>query len=403
MKLVHASDLHIGFRAYAKLTAGGINQRESDVAKTFQTFITRVIEVAPDVIVVAGDIFHAVRPTNNSILFAFSELARLVHALPKAIIVCVAGNHDSPRESASGGILQLFANLGIHVVDRSAPRLDFGALSVLCVPDVPGVTRPALEPNPAARFNVLLLHGEVEGMLPGGARQREHTRTDIPKDEIRSDRWDYVALGHYHVYREVAPRMFYSGSIDYTSTNLWGELAEQREAGVPGKGFIEHDLATGAHTFHVLPASRQFADLGVLEVAGLEPSAIDAMIQEAVTSFAGGVDGAVLRMILSNIARETSAGLDHKMIRALKARALHIMIDLRRPDVVRLGNVIGPALMQGKLQGQPLDALVMGRLSTRELAAGVDREELKARAASYLQAANTKADDETAALAQMAS
>ena len=40
---------------------------------------------------------------------------------------------------------------------------------------------------------------------------------------------DYVALGHYHVYREIAPNAFYSGSIEYTSPNVWGELVEERD------------------------------------------------------------------------------------------------------------------------------------------------------------------------------
>ena len=104
MRLVHLSDLHLGFRQYQRLTPGGVNQREADVATTFRTVIDRVIALRPDAVVVAGDIFHTVRPTNQAILHAFLQFSRLVRSLPDAVIVMVAGNHDTPRSTETGGI-----------------------------------------------------------------------------------------------------------------------------------------------------------------------------------------------------------------------------------------------------------------------------------------------------------
>ena len=63
------------------------------------------------------------------------------------------------------------------------------------------------------------------------------------------------------MHRQIAPNAFYCGSIDYTSTNPWGEQVEERDAGLPGKGFIEFDLETGKHTFHHLEPSRRLIDL----------------------------------------------------------------------------------------------------------------------------------------------
>src|SRR5580765_3193777 len=99
MRLVHLADLHLGYRQYQRLTPGGVNQREADVAVTFRTAIDRIIALRPDVIVVAGDIFHSVRPTNQAILHAFLQFSRLARELPNALIVLVAGNHDTPRSS----------------------------------------------------------------------------------------------------------------------------------------------------------------------------------------------------------------------------------------------------------------------------------------------------------------
>ena len=146
MRLVHLSDLHLGYRQYQRLTPTGVNQREADVAATFRLVVDRIIDLRPEVVVVAGDVFHNVRPSNQAIVHAFLQFNRLVSALPESAIVLVAGNHDTPRTSETGGILQLFAQLGgLDVVDREPRRLSFPHLdlSVLAVPDVPGLVKPS--------------------------------------------------------------------------------------------------------------------------------------------------------------------------------------------------------------------------------------------------------------------
>ena len=99
MRLVHLSDLHLGFRQYQRFTPMGINQREHDVALAFRKAIDKTIELQPDIVLFAGDVFHNVRPTNPAIIHAFKQLSRLTQMLPDAIVVMVAGNHDTPRTS----------------------------------------------------------------------------------------------------------------------------------------------------------------------------------------------------------------------------------------------------------------------------------------------------------------
>src|SRR5437763_4485320 len=270
MRLVHLSDLHLGFRQYQRLTPGGINQREADVAKSFQTAIDRVITMRPDLVLVGGDVFHNVRPTNPAIVHAFLQLSRLRAGLPDTPVVIVAGNHDTPRAAETGSILRLFRELGIHVAFSDAERFYFAdqGIAVLAVPDILG-KRPSLTPDPQARFNVLLLHGEVQGMLPAHVVSADRAALEIPLSELGAGAWDYVALGHYHVYREVEPNAYYSGSIDYTSANAWGELSEERAARVPGQGIIERDLDSGAHTLHPLPQSRALVHLPTLNAPAM--------------------------------------------------------------------------------------------------------------------------------------
>ena len=61
MKLAHLSDLHLGFRQYERLTPRGANQREADVATALKRAVDDLLEQEPDCVVIAGDVFNAVR------------------------------------------------------------------------------------------------------------------------------------------------------------------------------------------------------------------------------------------------------------------------------------------------------------------------------------------------------
>jgi DNA repair protein SbcD/Mre11 len=387
MRLVHLSDLHLGFRQYQRLTPTGVNQREADVAQSFRRAVERTIELRPELVVIAGDVFHTVRPSNPAILDAFRQFTRLKAALPGTEVVMVAGNHDAPKTSETGCILRLFRELGMHVVDAAAERLSFPALglSVLAVPDAPGVERPKLDPDPAARYNVLLVHGEVAGLLPKEATPLDRAAVEITREELGAAKWDYVALGHYHVYREVEPNAYYSGSVDYTSANAWGELVEERQARVPGKGIIERDLATGAHTFHPLPPSRALVDLTSISARGMTAAELDAAIRAAVDAVSGGIEDKVVRLVVREVPRHVVRELDHKALREYKRRAMHFHLDTRRPEILRVAAGGAPG------RRPSLAETVRDKLRTRLLPSDVDRDSLVALGLRYLEQADALA------------
>ena len=341
MRLVHLADLHIGYRQYQRLTGGGINQREADVGATFKRAIDRTIELRPEIVVIAGDVFHSVRPSNPAILHAFTQFSRLMSALPDAKVVMVAGNHDTPRTAETGCILHLFSPLGIHVIEGEAQRLAFPdiGVSILAVPDMPAGI-PALAPDPEAQRNILLIHGEVEGVLPDYARRMERATVEITRDELAAPRWDYVALGHYHVHREVAPNAYYAGSMDYTSANPWGELREEREAGIHdpvrgGKGIIEWDLDTSTHTFHPLAVSRPLIDLARVDGSGMSSAELDEILLERVESSRIPIDDHIVRLVVTDVPRHVARQMDPRAVRDIKRRALHFNLDVRRPELIR--------------------------------------------------------------------
>ena len=223
MKLAHLADLHLGFRQFDRQTPRGTNQREADVAEVFRRAVDDLLEQQPDLIVIAGDIFHSVRPTNAAILFFFRELHRLHTALPATPIVAIAGEHDTPRSSETGTILRLYEALGVDIAIEEPRRLVYPKLdcAVLAVPhqSLTAPEPPSLRPERGGpTINVLVTHGQYEAL--GEARgTQDYGGAALTSERLGASHWDYIALGHYHVAHDVAPNAWYAGALEYLPPN----------------------------------------------------------------------------------------------------------------------------------------------------------------------------------------
>ncbi len=384
MRLVHLADIHLGFRQYQRQTPAGINQREADVAASMRNVIDKVIELKPDLVLIAGDVFHTVRPTNPAILHAFIHFSRLRENLPETRILMVAGNHDTPRSAETGSILKLFSRLGIEVVEGDSKRILIPEydVAVLAIPDRPR-DKPRYEPDSTVKYNILMLHGEIEGVLPTYGRELDRSPMTISLTEIATHKWDYVALGHYHVYRSLDDHSFYSGSIDYTSTNPWGELTEERQNRIEGKGIIEYDLAKRTHRFHPVPPSRRWVDLPVISGEGLSPASLDEAIRDALDNCEGGIEDKIVRLVVRDVPRHILRELDHKALREYKRKALHFHLDTRRPEIVRPERGEG-----GPGRRASLADTVRDKLRSRPITENIDREALVELGLHYLREAD---------------
>jgi exonuclease SbcD len=371
MRIAHLADVHLGFRQFQRLDPSGVNQREADVAAAFRRALDAVVAQQPDAVLLAGDLFHSVRPTNRAIIEAFTQLRRLREALPAAPVVLIAGNHDTPRSVEAGSILKLMSTLGVDVVDDAARRLDYPALglSVLAVPHAALLgerNSGAWRPDRRARYNVLVLHPEIPGLFPEGVT-------------------DY---GGAHIW--------YSGSLEYTSPNIWGESREERtsppltidqtwwgegrEERRSGrtKGFLVADLVRHRVERVNLPPVRRVLDLEWLDASGMLAAELDAAIQGRLGEAPIALDGAVVRLVVTNVPRALAHGLDHEALRPARAAALHLHLDLRRPEPP------GRAVGAGAAGSRPLPELVADYLGRRPLDADLDRARLVALGRSYL-------------------
>ena len=369
MKIAHLADLHLGYRAYHRVTPRGVNVREADVADAFREAVSRIAEVRPDLVLVAGDVFHSVRPSNTAIADAFRQFCVLTDRLPGVPVVVIAGNHDSPRSSDVGNILHLFREIdGVVVVTEECERISLPQVdaSVLCLPHnaLAADHRTEMDPDPSVRHNLLMLHATISG---GETEEKlryvtEYGGAEVADSSVRPERWDYVALGHYHLCAELAPNMWYPGGIERTSTNIWVERDP--------KGFVVFDTEQGAGQFHPVP-TREMVDLPWVEAGGLSPAEIDETVLSAVETIPGGVAGKIVRLVLLDVPRQVVRELNHRRVREWKAEALHFHLDPRPPEVRR--RVSGGTPVQRQTLQEQVAAFVRNRWTIRRPGITADR------------------------------
>lgn len=372
MRIAHLADLHLGYRAYNRITSQGINLREADVFNAFKQALAKIAEIQPDLIVIAGDLFHTVRPSNLCIQHTFRAFLDLRSKQRcDAPIVIIGGNHDSPRSVDTGCILDLLANVpGVHVVHHEyrgikIPEIDT-TIFCLCHRALPELSQTKLEADPSSKYNILALHGTVDGI--------SHTFSDIvminPPD-ILNDGWDYVACGHYHLHTKLADNAYYSGSTEYTSSNIWEEVEKP-------KGFIEYDLDAKSAVFHKLE-TRKVLPLRAIDARDLTSNEINELVEARIAGIEGGHEEKIIRLVFENLPRQVQGDLDYAFIRKIKSEALHFETQFRAP---KRESVTGSC---DSVQNRPLEAEwceFVGIAS--DLPGGVERDKLVELGMRYL-------------------
>ena len=344
MKIAHLADLHLGYRAYHRMNARGGNMREADVADAFRQAVNRITELRPDLVLVAGDVFHTVRPSNTSIADAFRQFSLMADRLPDVPIVMIAGNHDSPRSSDTGNILNLFREIdGVRVVcdECRSIRLPEIDTSILCLPHVSlsSGEEVQMEPDSGSKHNVLMLHGTLRGEKADQklVYMSEYGGAEIPEEKVVYGDWDYVALGHYHKVEDLASNAWYSGGLERTSTNIWFERED--------KGFLVYSTKTGRAEFEPVQ-TRPMVDLPRIEAGGLGAAELDETIRASVERIPDGLRGKIVRLVIDDVPRAVVRELNHKRIREWKAEAVHFHLDARPPEVRRRAGANAPVRRQ---------------------------------------------------------
>ena len=184
---------------------------------------------------IAGDLFHSVRPTNAAIVFAFRQFQRLREALPGSPDrsdrrqsrhpALGRDRIDSPpvRRARGGRRRRRAPPAGIP---RSRSQRLAVPRQALLAPE-----RPVLRPEGAERHQVLVVHGRWRVSTPlrpgrGGVRRRAARPTGA--DTRGVDLRGAGPLPHPAPGRQSA---WYAGSLEYIGPNIWGELVDESDHG----------------------------------------------------------------------------------------------------------------------------------------------------------------------------
>ena len=304
MKVAHLSDLHLGY-------AGTGPGRAEDVVRVFESALARIAELGPELVVIAGDVFDHPEVTATPIA-AFSRGIRgLRDDLPGVLIAVAAGARDIPLDRGRHGPLTVIGAMkGVEVAEATPRRLHLhgGRVCVTLLPHPVVMASHSLDlsPDPAAEWNVLVLHA-------GLASGRSHALS------VPMEGWDYVALGSSHGYRRVAERACYSGSLERVGADPWEEAAIE-------KGFVTVQLESGEPTFWPVEA-RAAVSLAATEAAGGGTATVARRLGEALAGVPGGIEGKLLKVPVRGLSAEELAVLDREVLAGVRRRVAELRVE----------------------------------------------------------------------------
>ncbi|RMH13011.1 MAG: hypothetical protein D6701_12775, partial [Gemmatimonadetes bacterium] len=309
MIVAHLSDLHLGFQAYGRVDERGRNLREADVAAAFHAAVDAIIEIAPDVVAIAGDVFDHAHPAPRALVDFSHGLARLREALPDCPVVIAAGARDTPHGADAPGVLDAFAPLpGVHVATTEARslRLLDGDLEVWLLPHraVLAAGREVVRPGNGAARTLLVAHALAD---PGRG----------PK--IREREWSYVALGGRHRRTRWRERVHDAGSLERVGPAPWEEAAEE-------KGFLVADLEQGTVEFRPLPG-RPVVALAPIDFDPQRPDRLRERVVEVLEELPGGIDDKIVRLRVRGLGADEFPRIQG-ILAGYRARALHLEVEV---------------------------------------------------------------------------
>jgi exonuclease SbcD len=347
MRFVHISDSHLGASGFSRrLSPSGYNQREEDICRSFESAIDLIIQLKPDFVLHTGDLFHTVRPTNRIINIAVRQILRVVNqGIP---IVIISGNHDTPKQRAVGSVFSFFEVLSpnLHLVYRNQYELiELDKAAIHAIPhclNQEDFSREAAKveikvdhrtPDGGRNrtYNILMLHGVVAG-IPEFS-MGELAEQEFPSSYLEMP-FDYVALGHYHRFCQVSPRVYYAGSTERLSMS---ELGQE-------KGFVEVNQETKKVKFHPVPA-REMIELFPIEAKELNQEQVIQEMERRIGT--EDIGEKIVRLKVRNIQEHIYNSLDFHRIGELKSKAFHFDLKFEREEKEVTSQAAGTSI--GKL------------------------------------------------------
>lgn len=313
------------------MSPAGFNQREEDICNAFTSAVDQILELKPDFVLHTGDLFHTVRPTNRIINLAVRQILRITGS--QIPVVIISGNHDTPKQRSVGSVFSFFEVLSplLHPIYRNQyERIELNGVLIHAIPhcldqedlrkELAKVKlsggRRTVDGGQKSDFNILMLHGVVAG-IPEFS-MGELAEQEIPASYLKMP-FDYVALGHYHRYCQVEPRVFYAGSTERLSMSEMGQE----------KGFVEVDLESEEIKFHCVP-TRDMIELPEIDAGHLDPEHVLVKIEKRIE--VTDITEKIVRLKVIGIPEDVYNSLDFRRIAELKSKAFHFDLKFEKKE-----------------------------------------------------------------------
>jgi len=209
---MHMADVHLGAR-HDDLGPVAAAQRERQF-EAFKRAVDLAIDERVDIVLICGDLFDSNSQPRRSIERAAAELGRLADRHIPTVVI--PGTHDCYDASSIYRVFDLAEMSGappgaglVTVLTDVRPKVDFAHLGVTVRAKIFGTKRASESPlgalavpaddaaQPNRNWQIGMVHGSIA--VPGRFDADDVSFTDA---EIASSNLDYLALGHWHSFRE---------------------------------------------------------------------------------------------------------------------------------------------------------------------------------------------------------
>jgi len=326
---VHVADLHLGYAQY------NLDVRLEDFNRAFQEVVEKTVELKPDFMIIAGDLFQQARPSNITLESAITNFRRLRDAgIP---VLTVDGSHDAAPNVITGTILNPLDSAGlIHYLPRKKDA--FWRNENCYVYGIPNFrTKRRTEeqlpifleenkptPDPSV-FNIFVFHMALD--IPSLKSPQMEAEAS---PELLPEGFNYYAGGHVHGPHKMS---FKSGILAYSGCT---ETVSYEDASIE-KGFFHVKVSEkGVPKLHriKLDTPRRFI-VTDHDYSGLIPAKITETAVKSVKEV--DEDGAVIIPILRGVlpASATRGEVDLTKIRNAAEKALLVrpLMRLRETEV----------------------------------------------------------------------
>jgi len=326
---VHVADLHLGYAQY------NLDVRREDFNAAFREVVDKTVELKPDFMIIAGDIFEQARPSNITLEAAITNFRRLRDA--QIPVLVVDGSHDSAPNVITGTILNPLDSAGLvyYLPRHEGASFRNESCYVYGIPNfrTPRKTEEQLpvfleqnKPTPdRSVFNILVFHMALD--IPSIKPPQMEAEA---RPEILPDGFNYYAGGHVHKPYKFP---FKGGLLAYSGCT---ETVSYEDAEAE-KGFYHVEVnEKGVPKLHrvKLETPRRFIVLD-RNYSGSTPTKITEAVVQLVKEAdeAGAVIVPILRGVLPAEAGRGEVDLAKIRSAAEKALLVHPLLRLRETEV----------------------------------------------------------------------